>query len=301
MARVPRRAAEGAAGFVGVLQAAGEYTRRGRRAPRRDTGRTRCRTRSSTRAMRVVVVPCLSDNYAYLLVDEAAGVAAVVEPSEAGPVLEALNIAGVASVCAVLVTHHHGDHVGGLRSPPRALARRAGVWAHLGAFGRAYRRADRGPRRRRALRRGALHGQGVPRSGAHHRGARLRGGALYGRHAVWCGRLFEGTAATMYTSLQRLRALNPALAVYPGHEYTVEESPASRRACSPTTTPSPRRPRRPSPCATPTGRRSATPSARERRTNPFLRCDEALVQGALGTPGDPVAAFGALRARRDVY
>jgi hydroxyacylglutathione hydrolase len=254
--------------------------------------------------MRVVVVPCLSDNYAYLLVDEAAGVAAVVDPSEAGPVLEALDVAGVASVCAVLVTHHHGDHVGGLGAL-RARWPDAPVFGHTSELsagrieGQTVGLADDEPFAAGPFTGRAYH---VP---GHTTGALAYavGGALFTGDTLFragCGRLFEGTAATMFNSLQRLRALDPALAVYPGHEYTVKnlrfaqgllphddaiataltEALAQRDADRPTV---------------------GDTLARERRTNPFLRCDEALVQGALGAPGDPVAAFAALRARRDVY
>lgn len=264
----------------------------------------RATTAVSTRAMRVVVVPCLSDNYAYLLVDEASGVAAVVDPSEAGPMRDALDAAGVASVCAVLVTHHHGDHVGGLG----ALRAR---WPDAPVFGHASERvAGRiegqtvGLADREAFAAGPFLGRAYHVPG-HTTGALAYalGGALFTGDTLFragCGRLFEGTAATMYTSLRRLRALDPALAVYPGHEYTVKnlrfaqgllphdtaiakalaEASALRDADRPTV---------------------GDTLARERQTNPFLRCDEALVQRAVGTPGDPVAAFAALRARRDVY
>src|SRR5436853_7784838 len=63
--------------------------------------------------MRVVPVPCLSDNYAYLVIDDAAKQAAVVDPGEAAPVLAAIEREGVA-LAAVWATHRHLDHVGGV-------------------------------------------------------------------------------------------------------------------------------------------------------------------------------------------
>jgi hydroxyacylglutathione hydrolase len=63
--------------------------------------------------MRVEVIPCLSDNYAYLVVNPDRGVAVVVDPSEGDPVRRAVEALGVELV-GVLATHHHFDHVGGV-------------------------------------------------------------------------------------------------------------------------------------------------------------------------------------------
>jgi hydroxyacylglutathione hydrolase len=57
-------------------------------------------------------VPCLVDNYAYLLHDSTSGVTGVVDPSAAGPVIDALNKRGL-SLTYILNTHHHWDHTGG--------------------------------------------------------------------------------------------------------------------------------------------------------------------------------------------
>jgi len=70
--------------------------------------------------VRVVPVPCLKDNYAYLVHAEGRREAVVVDPSEEAPVVEALAREGL-TLAAVLDTHHHHDHVGG----NEALARRA--------------------------------------------------------------------------------------------------------------------------------------------------------------------------------
>ena len=72
--------------------------------------------------MRVVPVPCLSDNYAYLVARDGAREAVVVDPSEAEPVLAALAREGLELV-AILNTHHHFDHVGGNEALLAALDR----------------------------------------------------------------------------------------------------------------------------------------------------------------------------------
>src|SRR4051794_5241346 len=71
--------------------------------------------------MQITPVPCLADNYAYLLVCERSGKTAVIDPSEAEPLIAALTTAGLRP-SAILCTHHHGDHVDGVE----------GLLAHYG-------------------------------------------------------------------------------------------------------------------------------------------------------------------------
>jgi hydroxyacylglutathione hydrolase len=63
--------------------------------------------------MRIVSVPCLSDNYAYLVICEESGDAALVDPGEPAPMREAIAREGV-RLAAIWATHHHPDHVGGV-------------------------------------------------------------------------------------------------------------------------------------------------------------------------------------------
>ncbi len=252
--------------------------------------------------MRVVPVACLQDNYAYLLLG--CGGAAVVDPSEAEPVRAALAAAGVSAPCGILVTHHHWDHVGGLEE---LLAQ----WPTLPVFAhRSELSSGRIAGQTRGLDDGesftlgpfAVRGWHVP---GHTTGALAyeTDGALFTGDTLFragCGRLFEGTAATMYASLSRLSRCGDALGVYPGHEYTVKNLRFAR-------TITPDDPSLAEALAAAESRRATghptvgTPLALELRTNPFLRCDDPTMQEALGTPGDPVATFAALRARRDVY
>lgn len=172
--------------------------------------------------MRVTPIPCLSDNYAYLVVCEATGAAAVVDPSETAPVLAAVERTGVA-LRAILNTHHHHDHVGGNAG---LLARfpRLAVYAHASDRGRV-------PGQTEGLEAGAAVGIGrlevrVLHNPGHTQGAltyvvedaAFTGDTLF---AAGCGRLFEGTPEMMYRSLNEIiGSLPETTRIFFGHEYT---------------------------------------------------------------------------------
>jgi hydroxyacylglutathione hydrolase len=169
--------------------------------------------------MRVVTVPCLKDNFAYLLIEQDR--AAVVDPGEAGPVEQALARAGV-ELAAIWLTHHHADHVGGVEA---LAAGRAGLEVIAHSHDRA-----RAPRVTRFVEDGdqvALGGTcaAIIHNPGHTLGAIsyfvagcvFTGDTLFG---AGCGRLFEGTPEQMYASLRKLAALPPETQIYFGHEYT---------------------------------------------------------------------------------
>jgi len=188
----------------------------------------------------VTPVPCLSDNYAWLL-RAADGRLAVCDPGEAEPIAAAVEAAG-GRLETILLTHHHGDHVGGVE----ALAAKYGAKV-VGAAADAHRL----PKLDQAVRPGEeIEVLGVPArvlaSDGHTRGhiafhlpdcsILLCGDTLF---SLGCGRLLEGTAAEMFDSLQALAALPPETLVCCGHEYsesnarfalTVEPDNASLRA-----------------------------------------------------------------------
>lgn len=175
--------------------------------------------------MIVRVVPCLSDNYAYLVRCERTGAAAVVDASEAGPVLEAARALDPAPV-AIWCTHHHADHVGGNEEVARALGVRD-VCGHASDRGRVpgqTRFLDEESFSLGEIRVRTLHVPGhtlgavayvVEDDGGR---AVFTGDTLF---AAGCGRLFEGTPAQMFASLAKLAALPPDTRVYCGHEYTL--------------------------------------------------------------------------------
>lgn len=171
----------------------------------------------------VTLIPCLRDNYAYLLTSRATNEAAVVDPSEAGPVIAAVEAAGVDLVC-VLNTHHHWDHTGGNKG---LLAR----WPALGVYGF---QSDEGriPGQTVSLSDGDRVHFADQSADVKHIPGHTTGAVAYcfpGRvftgdtlFFAGCGRLFEGTPEMMHRSIQRLvDELPPETEVYSGHEYTV--------------------------------------------------------------------------------
>jgi len=248
-------------------------------------------------------IPAFNDNYFWLLVHGA--LAAVVDPGAAEPVLSQLRSQGL-TLTDILVTHHHGDHVGGVA----ALAGATGARVY-GPQGESI------PARDVALGEGDaievlgldLHVLDVP---GHTRGhiayhaPRLRalfcGDTLF---AAGCGRLFEGTAEQMTASLGKLAQLPADTRVYCAHEYTL----ANLRFALAVEPDSDALHARQQACRTLRDRGQPTlPSTigEERATNPFLRCDvPAVRRAAEARAGKPLAstaaAFAALRAWKDVF
>jgi len=175
--------------------------------------------------LQIVPVPCLSDNYAYLLIDRDAGTAIVVDPSEAGPVEKALSEEGV-TLEAAWCTHHHFDHVGG-------NLELAAAHAGLAILGSAHdAQAQQIPGLTRSLADGeAIHFGArtfqVMNIPGHTLGAiayvgdglAFTGDTLF---SGGCGRVFEGTMSMMRGSMEKLMGLPPSTRIYSGHEYTVK-------------------------------------------------------------------------------
>lgn len=171
----------------------------------------------------VEAVPCLSDNYCWLLRDAATGAVAVCDPGEAPPVQAALEKAG-GRLDLILLTHHHGDHVGGVA----ALKARFPAARVVGAAADAHRLPplDVVVRPGEAVALGESRAEVIDTPG-HTRGhiayhfadahVLLCGDTLF---SLGCGRLLEGTAAEMFASLRALSALPADTLVCCGHEYT---------------------------------------------------------------------------------
>ncbi len=249
----------------------------------------------------LVVVPCLSDNYAFLVHNKDTGETVLVDAPEAAPIQNALRIKGW-TLTDILITHHHPDHIDGvaaLRNGARVIG--------------AARDAHRLPPLDLQVADGDVieicgvdthvldvSGHTVGHIAFHMPEPELAFTAD-SLMALGCGRLFEGTPAQMWESLQKLRALPQDTIICSGHEYTetnarfaltldpdnpdlisrVEGITAARAAGRPT-----------------------VPSAldEETRTNPFLRADDPGLKATLGmTDSSDVDVFAEIRARKDKF
>ncbi len=253
--------------------------------------------------LELVTIPCLSDNYAYLLHEKRTNETILVDAPEAAPIIQVLEPRGW-KLTDILITHHHSDHIDGVeelrdRYDPRVVG--------------ALRDTARLPKLNLALSEGdafAACGEEVlvmevdghtighiafylPKSGYLFSGDSLMSGG--------CGRLFEGTPAQMWASLQKLRALPDRTIVCSGHEYTVSnlkfalelendnrhvvarlhEAIKLRDENVPTV-----------PVAL----------SVEKATNPFLRCDDERFKSAIGQSHAAAAdVFREVRTRKDNF
>ncbi|HEY0149437.1 MAG TPA: hydroxyacylglutathione hydrolase [Allosphingosinicella sp.] len=174
----------------------------------------------------IVRIPALSDNYIWLLHDEASGETAVVDPAEAQPVLDAAAARGW-TINQIWNTHWHPDHTGGNLGIKAATG--ATVTAPAAEAARiptADRLVGEGDR----VRLGGVEADvwEVPAHTAGHiaylladRSAAFVGDTLF---AMGCGRLFEGSADQMHANLQRLARLPGGTRIYCAHEYTLSNA-----------------------------------------------------------------------------
>jgi len=254
----------------------------------------------------VTPIRAFSDNYIWLIRGPRdPSLAVVVDPGEAGPVNEALERMGL-ELHSILVTHHHPDHVGGLRRlvgqhdvrvygpgrerlPVEPEALEDGATVEIGPLGLHFSVM-------------AVPGHTIGHIAYHGHGALFCGDTLF---SAGCGRLFEGTPAQMLDSLDRLAALPDETQVYCAHEYTLGNlrfaaavEPGNAEVLG--TLDAVRELRSRDAITLP------STLGRERRINPFLRCREPAVRAAAEAhagsplPGD-ADVFAAIRAWKDGF
>jgi len=250
----------------------------------------------------VHIFPCLKDNYGLLLHDPATGETATIDTPEASRILAEAEAKGW-RITQVWNTHWHPDHAGG----------NAEIVAATGAKVIGPKEVERAaPLPDRVLidgdvvKLGAISARIIETPGhtlghivyhiADHNIAFV-GDTLF---ALGCGRLFEGTAAQMWASLGKLRALPDETVVYCAHEYTASNAAfalsvdaenadlvayandvTAKRARDIPTVP--------------------TTIGKEKRANPFLRADDPQLQAFVGHAGDVVATFAEVRERKNRF
>ena len=253
--------------------------------------------------LELVTIPCLKDNYAYLLHDEATGHTTLVDAPEATPILNALAARGW-HLDQILITHHHSDHIQGVAEIVAATSA-----AVLGARADAHRL----PPLTRALAEGdsvqigpeQAHVLDVSGHTVGHIAYYLPASALAftadSLMAGGCGRLFEGTPALMWQSLMKLAALPGETLICSGHEYTT----ANLRFAATIEPENPALVARIAKVAKARAENRPTVPSRlsgELATNPFLRARLPHVKALIGLPdaSDDVA-FAEIRARKDKF
>jgi hydroxyacylglutathione hydrolase len=251
-------------------------------------------------------VRAFSDNYIWVIESPRdPDRVVVVDPGDAGPVMAELRRSG-SSLAAILLTHHHPDHIGGVA----ALLHETPVPV-IGPDD------PRIPRRTRTVHDGErceLPDLGLAFETLHVPGHTLSHIAFWGHGSLFCGdtlfsagcgRMFEGTPEQMNASLNRLRGLPPETLVFCGHEYTAANLRFAL-AVDPTNVAA-----LDYRAVVDKVRAADSPSlpsniALEIRVNPFLRCDDPAVRAAAEAHAgealtEQARVFAVLRAWKDQY
>ena len=248
-------------------------------------------------------IACLNDNYAYLLHDAESGATACIDVPEVAPLERALSDEGW-SLTEIWITHHHDDHIQGV-DPLRASS---GAKV-IGAKADAHRlpQLDVAVSDGDVFRFAGNDVQVMDVSGhtighiAFYVPAAKAAFTADSLMTMGCGRLFEGDAATMWASLQKLAALPPETQICSGHEYTEanirfalsvdDENPALTKRAEQV-------------AALRKSGAFTAPSllSDELETNPFLRALDTDLAAKLGMAGaDPADVFAELRGRKDRF
>ena len=251
----------------------------------------------------LVTIPCLKDNYAFLIHNPASGETAVVDVPEAAPILRALQERGW-RLDHILLTHHHDDHIAGVtelvgRTGAKVIGAKAD--AHrLPALDQALSDGDRLEICGEEMAVIDVSGHTIGHIAFLFAGSKFAftGDSLM---AGGCGRLFEGKPAVMWQSLSKLAALPPETLICSGHEYTLSNLrfAASLEPANPalilrinedTAAREDGRPTVPSTLAT------------ELATNPFLRAPLPALKAAIGQPdASDQESFALIRALKDRF
>ena len=176
--------------------------------------------------MNIKIIPCLKDNYSYLIIDEENNIACVVDPSEAEPIIKYLENTQI-KLKFILNTHHHYDHVGGNQKLKEKYG--ASVIGYKGDKERIPEIDilvnDQETWIYKNFEAKIIH---IPGHTLGHicfyfykDESVFTGDTLF---SLGCGRIFEGTYNQMFNSLNKLKELPIKTKVFCGHEYTLQNS-----------------------------------------------------------------------------
>lgn len=253
--------------------------------------------------LQIITIPCLSDNYAYLLRETNTGAVAVVDVPDAGPILGALKDLEW-SLDQILITHHHFDHIDGveeLRTATGAQVYGASADAHrLPTLDHELSEGGSFKLGNETCEVMDVSGHTVGHIAFLFKGAE----AVFSADslmALGCGRLFEGDFAMMWATMQKFKTLSDDTLVYSGHEYTMANAKfamtiepdnadlqnriadiENKRANDIPTVPA--------------------SIGLEKATNPFMRADLPEIKTLMGMEGaSDVDVFGEIRTRKDNF
>ncbi|MFZ1989473.1 MAG: hydroxyacylglutathione hydrolase [Alphaproteobacteria bacterium] len=246
--------------------------------------------------------PCLKDNYGYLIHDRASGQTAAVDTPDAARILDEAGKKGW-RITHILNTHHHFDHAGGnlaikektgctIIGPRAEAAKIPGIDVSVGEGDRV----EVGSSVARVF--------DVPGHTSGHIAywfesdkVAFVGDTLF---ALGCGRLFEGTAQQMWSSLSKLAGLPGETKVYCAHEYT-QSNARFALTVEPHNSALIERAKRIDEARAKGEWTVPSTIALELQTNPFLRAASTDLQSTIGVSGDPVKVFARTRALKDEF
>jgi len=176
--------------------------------------------------MEIKIIPCLQDNYSYLIIDKENSTACVIDPSEAEPIIEYLENNKI-KLKFILNTHHHYDHVGGNQKLKKKYG--ASVVGYRGDKERIPEIDilinDQETWIYKNFEAKIIHIPGHTLGHIcfyfHKEESVFTGDTLF---SLGCGRIFEGTYSQMFNSLIKLKKLPQSTKIYCGHEYTKKNS-----------------------------------------------------------------------------
>ena len=255
--------------------------------------------------LEITPIKAFNDNYLWLFKEAGSDHACIVDPGDAKPVLAHLEQARL-KLSAILLTHHHQDHIGGVREllehfdvpvfgPNSPNIPFVTVAVHEGSevefCGTAFRVMEIPGH---TLDHIAYYAE----SALHGKPVLFCGDTLF---AAGCGRIFEGTPAMMYESLQKLASLQPDTQVFCAHEYTLGNLKFAA-AVSPDDETLQNRIKQETEKRKHDIPTLPTSIELELNTNPFLRCAEQSIQSRItNQEKTPVEIFAALRQWKDGF